>query len=212
MKAATFIPKRGRPSNKQVIAIDNAILATARRILLEEGFDALAMDTVASELGISKGTPYVRHPSKEALAQAVIRDAVEGWSTTSAREDHLLPVEIGPRLQQHLRKIGRKSADPEVHAYYRLWMSIQQRDPELTQIFHDVGFIRGATVIARDIEIAGDRDGIPPKDAMGTASLMLSALTGWYTLESAVRTISLSEIDATADRIAAILMQAREAW
>lgn len=211
MMTAKFTPKRGRPSNNQVLAIDRAILDTARRILLEDGFDALAMDAVAAELRISKGTLYVRHPSKEALTQAVIREAVEDWSKQSAVNDHLLPTELAPRLRQHLRIMGRKSADPEVLKYVQLWTSIQQRDPELALIFHN-GFNRGVAAIAADIEAAGERDGMPPRDANGTATLLLSTLTGWFTQQIGVREVPLEEIDATADRIVDVFLAGRSAW
>lgn len=212
MKSVKFTPKRGRPSSKQIQAIDEAILTTARRILLGEGYDSLTMDTIAAELGISKGTLYARHASKEALTQAVIRDTVEGWSTNSARNDHLLPSDLEPRLKQHLRTIGRKTADAEVQAYVRLWTSIQQRDPELARIFHDFGFLRGVSALAADIQLAGEREGKPPRDAEGAATVLLSALTGWYVQESAVREVSLDEIDATADRIVTLFMRGRDAW
>ena len=212
MKTAKFTPKRGRPSTRQVLAIDRAILATARRILLGEGFEFLSMDAVASELGISKGTLYARHPSKEALTQAVIKEAVEGWSTQSARHDHRLPEELEPRLKEHLRLIGKKMNEPEPQAFYRLWRAIQQPDPELARIFHDVGFLRGVAVIASDIERAGARDNLPPRDATKTATLLLSALTGWFAQEASLRTVSPDEIDAAADGIVTIFMQGRSAW
>lgn len=212
MTKTAFIPKRGRPSSKQVKAIDEAILETARRIFLADGFDALAMDGLALELGISKGTLYSRHPSKEALLQAVIRDTVRNWSTVSAQGDHLLPEDLAARLRQHLRIIGRKIADPEVKSFYELWMSVRNRDPEIARIFHDVGFLRGVAVIAADLEAAGERDGRPPGNATGTATLLLSTLTGWYSQESDVREVAPAETDAVADRIVALFMLGREAW
>lgn len=212
MTSVAFKPKRGRPSTKQVQAIDAAIIATARGMFVEGGFDSFSMDAVASELGISKGTLYTRHSSKEALLQAVIKDTLEGWSATSARNDHLLPEEIGARLRQHLRVIGRKTAEPEVRAYTLLWMSVRDRDPEVARIVHDVGFMHGVEVIANDIVAAARRDGVPVRDATGTATLLLSTLTGWYMQESNVRVVTAEEIDQCADRIVELFMIARTGW
>lgn len=212
MTSVAFKPKRGRPSIKQVQAIDSAIIATARAMFLNNGFDSFSMAVLASELGISKGTLYTRHASKEALLQAVIKDTVEGWSTTSARNNHLLPDDIGGRLRQHLRTIGLKTAEPEVRAFYQLWMSVRDRDPEISRIFHDVGFMHGVQVIANDMIAASIRDDVPLRDPTGTATLLLSALTGWYMQETNVRTVDLEEIEACADRIVELFMLARPGW
>lgn len=47
-----------------------AILETAQRYFLQQGFRATTMDQIAEELGISKKTLYENFPSKEALFEA----------------------------------------------------------------------------------------------------------------------------------------------
>ncbi|WP_179507646.1 TetR/AcrR family transcriptional regulator [Sphingomonas melonis] len=207
-----FAPRRGRPSAKQVAAIDEAILVTARRMFLEEGFDALAMDAVIAELGISKGTLYSRHPSKEALLSAVIKDSIEDWSSTSSKSDHLLPTELGDRLRERLRSIGRGLTNPEVECYYRLLASVRHRIPEVSLIFYDLGYQRGVEVIAEDIRAAAGRDGIPASDPDGIAGLLLSAVCGWHQQESGIRSPSPTEMEQVADRAVAVFMMSREIW
>jgi AcrR family transcriptional regulator len=48
------------------------ILEGARTLLLAYGFNALTMDDLARELGMSKKTLYVHFPSKDALAEAIL--------------------------------------------------------------------------------------------------------------------------------------------
>lgn len=210
--AVKFSPKRGRPSLKQVAAIDRAILDTARRIFLNEGYDALAMDNVAAELGVSKGTLYARHSSKEALLTAVLESAIKGWSDASARNDHLLPDDLEGRLRRHMRLFGRTSADPEARGYYQLLTTIQYRIPEVARLFHDIGFGRGVEVIATDLRVYAEHEGRTLRDPEGSAALLLSMLTGWYVQQNAIREVGLDEIDAHADRAVDIFIAGSDAW
>jgi AcrR family transcriptional regulator len=103
----SFTPKRGRPDAKQVAAIDEAILATASRMFLESGYDAVAMENIASATGVSKGTLYARYPSKEALFARVIKERVKTWSAIAGEEDYLLTDDIGERLRHHARTVAK---------------------------------------------------------------------------------------------------------
>jgi AcrR family transcriptional regulator len=56
---------RGRPRSEKARA---AILHSAAELLLERGLDAVSMDAVARDAGVSKATIYRWWPTKEALA------------------------------------------------------------------------------------------------------------------------------------------------
>ncbi len=53
------------------------ILRVARPILVEEGFQALSMDRVASQMEYAKGTIYNHFPNKEEIVLALAVDAME---------------------------------------------------------------------------------------------------------------------------------------
>ena len=53
------------------------ILQIARRMLLEEGYDALSMDKLAVELGTAKGTLYNHFPNKEEIVLALVCQAMQ---------------------------------------------------------------------------------------------------------------------------------------
>ena len=55
---------------------ENALVET-RRVLNEEGYDALTMRTVAASCGIAVGTLYNYFPSKEYLTGCVV---LEDWN------------------------------------------------------------------------------------------------------------------------------------
>ena len=71
-------PRRQRSRERRT----ERIVATAGRLLAEEGFDALTMGRLAEELGVSVGSLYRYFRSKDALVAEVVSrgvDVVEGY-------------------------------------------------------------------------------------------------------------------------------------
>lgn len=54
------------------------ILGAARRMLVKRGFQDLALDDIAAEAGVAKGTLFLHFKDKEALFAAVFADLVDG--------------------------------------------------------------------------------------------------------------------------------------
>jgi AcrR family transcriptional regulator len=207
-----FTPKRGRPNAEQVAAIERAILATASRMFLEAGYDAVAMEAIATVTGVSKGTLYARYSSKEALFTAVIRQRVQEWSLAAGQEDHLLTSDIGERLRHHALTIARSLLLPEVSAFQRLTVATRERFPELARAMYEVGYLFIVRLLTRDIMEAAIRDGIPARDPEGTARLLVSALAGWELQESSNGPINEADIVRAANQTVDLLMAARENW
>jgi len=207
-----FVPRRGRPTAKQVAAIDNAIVTTARRHFLENGFDAVGMEAIAFELGVSKGTLYGRYPSKEALFHAIFKDAVARWSADAAKDDAQLTNDIGQRLRHHVEKIARSHDNPEVQAFQRLVVSTAGRFPALAISIHEVGALYIISLISKDIRDAADRDGIPVRDADDVAVRIVTGISGWYNQESLIRSVELAEVIAFGNRTVDLIMAARPVW
>ena len=63
--------RRGRPRNE---AVDDQILETTRRLLAEDGYTRMTVDSVAKAVGVTRPTIYLRWPSKEQLVIAAISD------------------------------------------------------------------------------------------------------------------------------------------
>jgi AcrR family transcriptional regulator len=59
----------GRPRSAEV---DRAILETTLRLLIEQGYDGMSIESVATSAGVGKTTIYRRHPSKRELVLAAI--------------------------------------------------------------------------------------------------------------------------------------------
>lgn len=210
--APKFAPRRGRPTVEQTAAIEKAIVDCARRMFIELGYDAAAMETVATEIGISKGTLYARYPSKEALLTAVVKDSVERWSVEAATHDHELTDDIGQRLLHHGRIIAGSLNNIEVQAFQRLLMAKGNRFPELGNAMHQHGTQFIVDLIANDMVEAGKRDGIAPSAPQDSAMAFVSAITGWHMQQASFRDVTLQETEAFAARLVALFISGRDAW
>jgi AcrR family transcriptional regulator len=210
--AIKYVPRRGRPSAKQTAAINAAILTTARRMFLENGFDATAMEAVAFEIGASKGTIYDRYPSKEALFHAVVEESVARWSAASAADDNKLTDDLSQRLRHHARVIAQSQHNPEIQSFQRLIISNADRFPSLARSMHEVGALYIIGLIAKDIAEAAARDGIPVSQPEDVATRIVSGMNGWYLQQSLVRSVTLDELIAYGERTVDLLMAARPYW
>jgi len=207
-----FQPKRGRPSAKQVAAIERTILTTARRMFFDEGFDAVAMENIAAAAGVSKGTLYSRYSSKSALFSAIIEASVAEWAELSARQDHLLTDDIGERLRHHARTIAESLVLPDVIAFQRTLLACRDRFPELSRAMYDTGYRYIVDLITADVQAAAVRDDMPVRDAGTIGELLVSAVTGWQQEEMAHHELSYDELERFAMRTVDLLIAARAAW
>ena len=59
---------------KRIPDLDSRILSLSRQTLLEQGYNALSMRTLAAQCGVAVGTLYNYYPSKDALVARLILD------------------------------------------------------------------------------------------------------------------------------------------
>jgi len=209
---AAFKPRRGRPTADQAAAIDQAILSAARKLFFADGFDAVSMEGVATATGISKGTLYARHSSKEALLTAVIEDSIQTWSLIYSVNDHLLKDSIEERLRHHGRTIAQSLLEPDVRALMRLLIGCNDRFPTFSRTIHDLGFAYIVNLVAGDITAAAQRDGIAARDPLSVARMFVSGIFGWQFQEGSARHVTTVEREAMVDRFVALFMAARPDW
>ncbi|WP_028047538.1 TetR/AcrR family transcriptional regulator [Cellulomonas sp. URHE0023] len=119
-----------KPGRRRDESKDDAILAAARELLAEEGFDGMTMDAVADRAGTGKATVYRRWPSKVQLtvdavvcARGMSADIADIPDTGSLRGD-LLAVRLG------------RPADEAAELMHGL-MSAVRENPGLATVFHE---------------------------------------------------------------------------
>ena len=126
----------GRPRDPAKIA---AILAASWRLFLARGVDAVTVDAIAAEAGVSKGTVYAYFPDKRALfAEGVRREMAAIEAAQGLREtppdaplaDVLIAFGIG---------ISTFLASASAVDFYATLAGELRRDGELARMFYDAG-------------------------------------------------------------------------
>lgn len=119
--------RRRRPVSQETRA---QIIAAARKVLAEQGFDATSIKEVAREAGIAPGLIYYYFENKEALLLAVVEDASEQYVL---QMNPLRASQKGRNLGEGALAVarGRVSDQPD---WYRLryeLFSLGLRNPKL---------------------------------------------------------------------------------
>lgn len=130
------------------------ILAVAREVFWEKGFEGAAMNEVAARLGGSKGTLYAYFDSKEALFAGVIADNCGrmGAALFDGPAEAPLPDRLLAFARAYIRLINSDFAN-------RLLQILGQeavRRPELGRLFYEAG---PATALIRLQQIIGNAAG-----------------------------------------------------
>jgi TetR/AcrR family transcriptional repressor of mexJK operon len=157
-----------RPSGQRAERKRQAIVAAARGIFVEHGYDA-GMDLIADAAGVSKVTIYNHFGSKEQLFTEVISEAFEqalggapGQALSSLPGDGDLRETLTAMARGWVAGITR----PEVTDLRLLVIGVAHRFPELARKWLERSPQRFAPVIAdilRDLSGRGDLD-VPDPD------------------------------------------------
>ena len=152
------------------------LLEAAFELFVERGFAATRIDDIAARAGVSKGTVYLYFASKQAVFEALVRQAVlpnvERLIGETARPG--IPVlEILPRL---LRAITSTMAGSSLLQFPRLIIAESQQFPELAQFWRETVIDRMLGVVSGLIERGIAAGEIRPVDPADTARLMIAPL------------------------------------
>ncbi len=162
-------PLRGRPRDPSK---REALLAAARGLFLDKGFDAVSMDEVLLAAGVSRVTLYSNFPNKAALLEAVIRRESErivsdGWLRES------LSDELEEALTGFGESLLRFLLDPEMIALERLVFGAARSFPHLGTRIFAAGPGRAHTLLADLIRAAQAENALRSADAdLAAADLM----------------------------------------
>ncbi len=128
--------KRGRPKDE---VRRQRILATAREMFLEHGFQVVSVDAIAAAAEVSNRTVYSHFPSKDELLWAIIR--AEG----EAIRPHF-PSDMPKTLKQYRLGLSQFGiglvsllTSPSIIRLGNLMLSEANRHPTLAQAFYSWG-------------------------------------------------------------------------
>ena len=118
MPAASLQRARGRPRDPDV---DERVLAVARRLLAEKGYDALSFEAIALAAGVGKPAIYRRWPTKAHLASEIATGGGEGLPDIIA--GHGLVAQIRTIVAQATAFYGRQEMRPALLGVFASYQS-----------------------------------------------------------------------------------------
>jgi AcrR family transcriptional regulator len=102
-------------------------VAAARRLFLDQGYEAVSIDDIAKVAGVARQTVFNRFKSKDAVFRAMVEDHWERWGNSAEVRD----VGHGDPVEDHLRAIaeGIKAfqQDPDQIKFQRLIVGESRR-------------------------------------------------------------------------------------
>lgn len=174
---------RGRPQNRSDTETKHLILQTATQVLLENGYTATRMETVAREAGVAKRTIYRFWTTKSELLAAIVAERGE---QIASRVDAFLQT-IHPESLDHL---GLKHAlehilsefahlvlSDQTVAFYRLVTAEALNFPEVARAFYREGPSRSSAMVARFLEQQEKRGLIKLDNSKIAATMLLGMVT-----------------------------------
>lgn len=161
--------KTAGPGRPKDLGKRAAILAAAKRLFVQQGFDGVSMDQIAGEAGVSKLTVYSHFGDKEGLFAEAVRAHCEDNMPTA-----LFEPEPDVPLRERLSDIGRAYfamiMTPEAIAGHRILCTPQLASSELSTMFFEAGpqrVQRSFTALLERRIAAGELDIEDPVRAAG---------------------------------------------
>lgn len=188
--AAPRGPGRPKDSSKH-----DAMLDAARRLFFARGVEAVPIEAVAAEAGVSKVTVYSHFGDKLTLFEAVVAREV-----ASMHQGLTAPDPSGNGIQERLVTFGMALMGfltrPDIAAFERMLGPEADRHPELARRFFDAGPGRCRALLAQTIEQATVAGQLAPDDPVLAAEDLLSL---WQRMLPITRRLGLEDAPDTAD-------------
>lgn len=134
----SLVEERVEPAAGQESRKRQQILAGARKVFIEKGFDAASMNDIARVAGVSKGTLYVYFENKERLFLELVAEEKRAdlWPIMSLDPgDHDIATVLGNFGQEFLKLLTR----PYYIKAMRTVFSIVERMPEVGADYYSRG-------------------------------------------------------------------------
>ena len=140
-----------------------ALLKSAAKVFLEQGYEATSIDAIIGVAGGSKRSIYSEFGNKQGLFTAIVTQSADRALST------LLLEEIeGSDLPTTLRAFGRNLMEvymsPALIGIYRIAVTEANRFPDLVRSFYDQGPGRATSRLSRVLEQAARRGEIQAAD------------------------------------------------
>lgn len=197
-------PDMPRPRKQQAIDPNGEnrklrqVLAAARKLFADHGFDVTSMDAIAREAGVSKATLYVHFASKDALLLALVDDECRNFGPQMLWQPDGQPIELEPALRAIARGYTSFFLDDRGLKLHRLVMSNAARFPQMAAVFMAAGPRRCEEEVANFLRAAVAQQLLTIPDIGLAAVQFLSLVQGRLQLQWELQLGRPSEADVQA--------------
>jgi AcrR family transcriptional regulator len=179
---ATAGPTGSGQTRTPSLAVEEALLAAAERVLIRDGLGAVTVRTVAAEAGVAPMGVYSRFGGKEGLLAAMARRGLESLcEAISAAPDELDPLRRLKAAGLAYRDFGL-SHSFQYHLIFDAVSSAQPLHPEV-----EAGARTTFAILERLVLSAIAAEAIGPVDVGEVTQQLWSALHGAVSLELSER-------------------------
>ena len=180
-------------SREKVAEHREALLATARRLLQEHGFDGAAVAEISRAAGLTQGALYGQFKSKDALAAEAIRQSfAEGtavWKELRGRAPDALSAFLDAYLcEAHAKNPGKGCTLAACVS------EIGRQDPAIGAAYAE-GFRQLTDMVQQALPA-----GVPPDEARRRAIALVSGMVGGIVI---ARALEKADPDLSKDVLAA---------
>lgn len=130
--------RRGRPSAKEMLLVDERVLSAATALFLELGYGRTTLDMVSQRAKTGKSALYNRYQNKESLFNAVVQRSIQTMF------EHMASIDMSADCRSRLRSVGLQLIEGILHprcvALMRITAAEAQNFPELAKLAYDVSF------------------------------------------------------------------------
>ena len=166
-------------SGKKVAEHRAALLATAKRLLQERGFDGAGVVDISREAGLTQGALYGQFGSKDVLAAEAVRTAFADGAAAWRELHESAPDPLAAYLDAYLSEVHLTDVGSGCILAACL-SEVRRQDPAIGAAFTD-GFLAMTELMQRAIP-----DAAAPEEARRRSLAVLSGLVGSVALARAV--------------------------
>jgi TetR/AcrR family transcriptional repressor of mexJK operon len=151
------------------------IVEAARKVFLEQGYDASSTDLIARTAGVSKATVYAHFESKEKLLLALVEDEMRTKAPGDLWRPEPGPLDVEATLRRIAKRFTAFFLSGEGFGLHRLMIAQASRFPEVGRFFYAAGPKKVHAQVAAFLSAAVEQDllTIPNIDLAATQFLSL---------------------------------------
>ncbi len=140
-----------------------ALLQSAAKVFLEQGYEATSIDAIIGVAGGSKRSIYSEFGNKQGLFTAIVTQSADRALSTLVLEE-IESSDLPTTLQAFGRNLMEVYMSPALIGIYRIAVTEANRFPDLVRSFYDQGPGRATSRLSRVLEQAAGRGEIQVAD------------------------------------------------